>query len=363
MIKRLFLRVAITLRQNWVALALTVVWVALNALVFALALRLSPSEAALTALCLHKHESTWGRFYTSFTELAVFGAVASMIVANVTRRYRPESTCAALAAEASDHLVVIGYTNLGKRARAIALDAGATAVVIDDDRSAVEALIRAEEPLVIGSARDRATLLAARVDRAKVVVIACDDLETAALACRAVRAENPTCKLVVRCADDDVGQILAKTYAARALSTSRVAAGYILARAQKTNPRRAVVMGKNNVGKRVSEALSAAGIMTNLVDATDDVKALADAGVAAAELLVLADDDLGKNLVRADRIRDLSPDGLLLCRVFHDDAAELLTQKPFRCVVLSTSRISAEMLIDEGIFEGIGVTKPARKKR
>jgi len=359
MARRIFLRIAITARQNRAALAFTVAWLLASGLIFGAALGLPPTEAALVALCFHHTEGAWGRLYASFTELVVFGALASVIVADATRRYRPEATCAALAERARDHLLVIGYTNLGKRARALAQRAGATVVVVDDERARVEELIRAEDPLVLGNPREPATLKAAAVARARVVVIATDDLEAAALACRIVRAENPRCRLVVRCADDDVGQILAKAYGARVLSTSKIAARFILLRALKAGVRRAVVIGQNNVGRRVAEALGGERIACALIPATDDRAALAAAGVAGAELIVLADDDLGKNLVRVDRVREINPEGLLICRVFQDDAAELLTHKPFGCVVLSTSRLAAELLADEGVFRDVGVASVA----
>src|SRR6185503_15465606 len=255
------------------------------------------------------------------------------------------------------------HTNLGKRVRAMALDAGATVVVVDETRAEVEELIRTEAPLVLGSAREPATLGAARVERAKVVVIATDDLETAAVACRLIRAENPGCKLVVRCSDDDVGQVLAKAYAARVLSTSKVAARFILERAQKAGVRRAVVMGRNNVGRRVTEALLGDGIKCELIAETEDPAALAAAGVAGADLVVVADDDLGKNLVRVDRIRDVNPNALVLCRVFHEEAAEILTKKPFSCVLLSSSRLAADALANEGLLKEVGVAKARSRGR
>jgi voltage-gated potassium channel Kch len=363
MIKRLFLRIAITAQQNRAALAVAAAWLVVNGVIFAVALGQAWPEAVLLALCFHKMEGSWGRLYAAFTELVVFGAVASLVVADATRRYRPEATCTALAERASSHLVVIGYTNLGVRVRAMGVAAGATVVVVDDDRARVDALIRAEEPLVLGSAREPATLQAARVDRASVVVIAADELEVAAVACSIVRSVNPRCKLVVRCSDDEVGQILAKAYAARVLSTSRIAARFILKHAQKAGARRAVVVGENAVGRRVTEALLGEHIACQRVPATEDPGAFAEAGVRGADLVVLADDDLGKNLVRVDRIRDLNPDAIVMCRVFHDDSAELLTQRPFRAVVLSTSRLAAELLAGEGVFRdvGVGVTAPTRK--
>ncbi len=364
MLKRVLLRIAITARQNRAALAVAAAWIVVNGLVFATVLRQPWHEAVLVALCIHRMEGSWGRLYASFTELVVFGAVASLVVADATRRYRPEATCAALAERARDHLVVIGFTNLGKRVRAMAEAAGATVVVVDEDRARVEALIRAEQPVALGSAREPATLKAAGVARARVVVIAADDLEIAAVASSLVRAMNPGCTLVVRCADDDVGQILAKAYGARVLSTSKIAARFIVKKALSAGVRRAVVVGHNTVGRRVAEALSSERIACAIIPETEDPAAFAAAGVRGAELIVLADDDLGKNLVRVDRIRAMNPEALVMCRVFHDDAADILTRRPFRCVVLSTSRLAADLLASEGVFRGVGVAAaPSRAAR
>jgi Trk K+ transport system NAD-binding subunit len=358
MIKRFLLRIAITARQNRTAIGVAAAWVVVNGVIFATVLGRSLQEAVLVALCLHRIEGSWGRLYASFTELVVFGAVASLVVADATRRYRPEATCSALAERARDHLIVIGYTNLGIRIRAMAAAAGATVVVVDDDRARVDALIRAEEPLVLGSAREPATLRAAAVARARVVVIASDDLEVAVVASNLVRAANPGCKLVVRCSDDEIGEILAKAYSARVLSTSRIAARFILGRAQKAGVRRAVVIGQNTVGRRVTGVLEGERIEVGLIPATEDPAAFERAGVRGADLIVLADDDLGKNLVRVDRLRALNPDALVMCRVFHDDSAELLTRRPFRAVVLSTSRLAAELLAAEGVLRDVGVVAP-----
>ena len=182
----------------------------------------------------------------------------------------------------------------------------APVVVVEEDASLVAALINEERPLVIGSAQERGVLEDAAVRSAKVVVIATDDLETAAVASRLVREVNATCELVIRCPDDDVGAVLAKTYRARAVSTSRLAASFIQGQAVKARARAVVVLGKNNVGERVVEALAEKRIPYSFADVTEDVAKLAAAGVAEADMVIVCDDDLGKNLVRVDRIRDLN---------------------------------------------------------
>lgn len=363
MLRRVWIRIAVTLHQNRLALLFVGVWLLFNWAVFFLVFGRAFEDALLLAICLRTSEGPWGRFYTGFTEVVVFGAVATMVVSNATRRYKPESTCAALAERASGHLLVIGYTNLGKRVSLMGLEAGADVVVVEENRALVEELIRSEQALVLGNAREAEILEAARVELAKVVVIATEDLETAAVACRLVREKNKGCKLVVRCPDDDIGQVLAKAYNARALSTSKAATRYILGRVQKSGARRAVVLGKNNLGKRVAEALLNDGIETELIAETQDVVLMQQAGVAKADLVVIADDDLGQNLIRVDRVRDLNPNCAIVCRVFHDDSAEILKQKPFSCLVLSTSRLSADMLADEGVFTGIGLKDSGRAKK
>ena len=359
--KRIWIRIAVSIGQNAGALSFVLVWILVNFGVFREVFGAASEDAALLAVCVQKANGAWGRFYATFTEVVVFGAIASMIVANVTRRYRPEATCAALAEQARKHVVIIGYSNLGKRIRALALDAEATAVVVEEDRALVDDLVRTEAPMVLGSAREESTLEHARIADAHAIVIATDDLETAVVACRLIRAKNPKGKLVVRCADDDVGQIIGKAYSARVLSTSKIAARFIVGKAQKAGVRKAIVMGRNNLGRRLSESLKAEGTTCQLIDETDDVAILRQAGVETTDLVVIADDDLGKNLVRVDRIRDLNTHCLVVCRVFHDDAAEILTQNPFRCVVLSTSRIAAEQLVEDGVFREVGIT--SGKKR
>jgi len=361
--KRIWVRIAVSVRQNATALLLVLAWIVINFAAFSKVFGASLDDAALLALCVQKSAGTWGRFYSSFTEFVVFGVVASMIVANVTRRYRPEATCAALADRARNHIVVIGYTNLGKRIRTLALEAGHDAVVVEEDRVLVEELVRTESPLVLGSAREASALDHAQIPHAHAVVIATDDLETAVVACRLIRAKNPKGKLVVRCADDDVGQILGKAYSARVLSTSKIAAKFIVGKAQKHGVRKAVIMGRNNLGKRLSESIQAEAMTCQLIDETENVDVLRQAGVENCDLVVIADDDLGKNLVRVDRIRDLNPHCLIVCRVFHDDAAEILTQSPFRCVILSTSRLATEQLVEEGVFREMGIVSEKKRAR
>ncbi|CAN5895768.1 hypothetical protein BH11MYX4_BH11MYX4_40780 [soil metagenome] len=363
-ISRFWVRGGLALRQNRGALLFIAAWLAVNTMLFVRLFAMSKTNAALVAICVTKAPGGWPGIYQSFTEVVVFGLVASLVVSNVTRHYRPEATCRALAARSSGHVVVVGWTNLGRRIAYLVGDAGTPVVIGEENAELVAALVHEERPLVIGSAQERVVLEAAAVARAKVVVIATDDLETAAVACRLVREMNATCDLIVRCPDDDVGAVLAKTYRARAVSTSRLGAEFVQGHAVKARARAVVVLGKNSFGDRVAEALNDKRIPHSYVEVTDDVARLTAAGVPQADMVVVCDDDLGKNLIRVDRIRDLNKRTRIVCRAFHDEAAEVLGRAPFDCIVISTSKHASEALARQGAFREVGITDvPERKVR
>jgi len=211
-VNRYWVRLGLALRQNRGALLFIAAWLLVNYAFFLRSFGMSRSAAALVAVCVSKASGGWPSIYQSFTEVVVFGVIASLVVTNVTRKYRPEETCRALAQRSSEHVV------------------------------------------------------------------------------------------------------LAKTYRARAVSTSRLAAAFIQGQAQKARARAVVV--------------------------------------------------LGENLVRVDRIRDLNKRTRIICRAFHDEAAEVLGRPPFDCVVLSTSKYASESLARAGAFRDVGITEvPERVAR
>ncbi len=337
--RRLRARIVIAITQNAIALAFVAVWMAGNALLFAPGH--TPFETFELLLGLTWQDSAWGRIYQPFTQVVVFGVVVSMVVSNVTRRHRPEATARLLAREARDHVVVIGFTHLGERIYDAMVERGDEVVVVEQKREKVESLLHDEAPLVLGDARDEDTLAAAAIARARIVAVTADEVEVAAVVARHVRAKNPGCTLILRCPDDDVGDVLARAHRATIVSTSKLVADHVRAAAVRRGDRRAVVLGDNNIAHRVARSLAERGIeVTSLpCDAPN---------LPNADLVVIADDDLGKNLIRVDRIRDRLPHARIVCRAFHEQAAEILGQPPFKCEVLSSSRLALEWLLESG---------------
>lgn len=371
-------------RQNRAAIFVVLAWFLSNYLIFAVLLSKGWTRALWTLFYFEPDASKWGNFYMTMSDFVVFGMVVSVVATGVSRHYRPEQTCSILANIARDHVVVVGFTNLGQRVVELCEQRGIPVVVVDEDRERVGSLIQGERPLILGSGTDSGALAAASVARAKLVVIAEDGVELGAVASRRVRTIAPDVSLVVRCADDDVGQVLARAYGAKIVSTTKLAAKHIEQTAIKQGARRCVIIGFNSLAVRVYAALRPKGVEVTIIDdkkekrpsggqdgalegiaaavSTGDptsYEALRAAGAHEAELVVLTGEDLGHALVVGERVRDLNGQARMIVRAFHEDAAAILTQAPFRAEVVSSSRFAIRALVREGVFESVGVDRNA----
>jgi Trk K+ transport system NAD-binding subunit len=374
-------------QQNRAAILLVISWFAANFAVFLLYLHRTPSRALLALFYFEPDPSRWGTFYLTMSDFVVFGMVVSVVATGVSRHYRPEQTGAILAKSMTDHVVVIGHTNFGQRVVDLCHSKNIGVVVIDPDRARVDGLIREEHPLVIAAGTDVSELDAANVSRAKLVVIAEEGVEVASIAARRVRLLNPECAMILRCADDDVGAVLARNHQAKLVSTSKVAARHVEQYAKKHQVKACVLIGYNSLATRIQKALSQLGVKAVIIDegrakpgnkssanVHGDLKrdqivfgdaasyeTLEKAAIKEADLVVLTGEELGHSLVICDRVRDLNASARLIVRVFHEDAGLLLTQAPFKADVVSTSRHALATLVKEGAFECVGISRDQAK--
>lgn len=366
------IQIRLMLSQNRTLLIIVAVWMAASFAILT-AQTQDPLTAARILCFFQEDKSPFGFFYASMTDFVVFGLVVSVVMVDLQRQYRPEQTCRILAGEVTDHAVVISFTNVGKRAYELFTERDVPCVVIEEDREVVEDLVREGRPLVLGNGRHESDLLAANVPRAHVVLVACDDLETVMVTCSLVRELNPTCTLISRCYEDDIGEVLAKRYNVKIISTSKMAAEHIKAYAVKHHVKKAIIVGCNSIGRRLI------GVMKNLQVAyhiiQDDRKAVDDladeepflfgkfsdrdllqaAGVSEVDLVVLTEDDLSKTLPCIDRVRQKNTSCKVICRVFHEDAAAMVAHPPFNCDVISTSKYAIETLTAQGAFKSLGL--------
>lgn len=214
---RLFVR-----RTRW-AMALMVAWFTLGALLFRFVDHLPLDEAIVNALYLGRDRGWLWDLYSFWGQCVLFGLVVSVFLLQAVQQYNPQEACRMLAREMRDHTVVIGYTHLGARIVDHLRRIGQRWVVIDKDPTAVDHLVRAGEPVIVDNAREPGALEEAGVTRARAVVVASNNLETALVVTKRARERNRGARIVVRCYQDDFVEILESLGADQVISSSRSA--------------------------------------------------------------------------------------------------------------------------------------------
>lgn len=218
-----WIRLSIFLRQSRWGFALLALWFALGTVAFYYFAHLPLFEAFLNAVYLRVQPGSLWVLYSFWGQCVLFGIVISIFILQALQRYNPQEGCRMLASEMKDHVIVVGYNHLGARLVAHLRQNARPYVLIDKDPAAVDDLIRAGEPVVVDDAKQESTLVDAGVDRAHLVVIAANNIETALLVTKRARDRNKKAAIVVRCYLDEFTEILEGLGANEVISSSKSA--------------------------------------------------------------------------------------------------------------------------------------------
>ncbi|MBT9586009.1 NAD-binding protein [bacterium] len=370
------IQLKLAMKQNRWLLNLLAMWLVVSAVIL-VATGHPAVETLQILLFLQQDNSHFGFFYASMTDFVVFGLVISVLLVDMQRQVRPEATCRVMAEELSGHAVIFSFTNLGRRTWQMLRDLDIPVAVVDSDPANLEQLIREGYPCLVGSGRSLADLDAVNIDQARFVMVCSDELEGSAVICSLVRKRNPKCDLVARCADDDIGDLLAKQYRATVVSTSRVAALFLQDYLGTHRVQHCVLIGSGSLSRRMIPILQELQVHFSVVasketDVDDllgkenyivgrfnDDRVLEQAGVMDTELAIFTEDDFSLALTTVDHVRGLNLHCRIVCRVFMDDAADLLSSEPFLCDIFSTSRHAVEQLRKQGTFKSLGLSGSA----
>ena len=115
-----------------------------------------------------------------------------------------------LASEMKDHVIV---DHLRETARPY--------VLIEKDSRAVDDLVRAGEPVIVDDAKQESTLIDAGVDRARLIVVTSNVIETTLLVTKRARDRNKKATIVVCCYLDEFTKILESLGANEVISSSK----------------------------------------------------------------------------------------------------------------------------------------------
>ena len=128
-----------------------------------------------------------------------------------------------LAKEMKDHAIVVGYTHLGARIVDQFRKDGRSYVLIEKDATAVDHLVRHGEPVIVDNAKETGALEDAGVDRARLVIVAANNVETSLIVTKKTRERNKTARIIVRCYQDEFAEILEGLGADEVISSSKSA--------------------------------------------------------------------------------------------------------------------------------------------
>ncbi|MFX1568666.1 MAG: NAD-binding protein [Promethearchaeota archaeon] len=137
-------------------------------------------------------------------EVIVFG----FIIGELLEKYNPVITSRILASHKRNHTVIIGYHHLTKRIIESCLECKRPFCLIEDDEEAVEDLINAGQPIVIGDATETTNLKLANIEQAKEVFINVGDVRVAIICTEKIRKMNPNVPIYVRAFEDHVQEYL-----------------------------------------------------------------------------------------------------------------------------------------------------------
>lgn len=128
-----------------------------------------------------------------------------------------------LATQMNNHCIIVGYTHLGARIVEHFQGLNQPYVLIERESSAVDHLVRAGEPVIVDDAKQESTLVDAGIERATLLVVASNNIETALLVTKKSREKNRTTRIVVRCYLDEFTEILESLGADEVISSSKSA--------------------------------------------------------------------------------------------------------------------------------------------
>jgi len=202
-------------------LALLALWLGAAALAFRFLKGLPWHDALLSALYLEVLPDAFSQGYSFWGQSFVFGVVIALILRETMENYAER--CRLMAGLLKDHTIIVGYTHLGRRLVEHCIKNGMPYCLVEKNRSLADDLLRQGEPVVVDDACSGDALPAAGIAKAKLLIIASDNIETAIIVTKNAREANPKIGIAVRCARDNMIGVLQKLGADYVYSASLAA--------------------------------------------------------------------------------------------------------------------------------------------
>ncbi|TFG21976.1 MAG: hypothetical protein EU532_14760 [Promethearchaeota archaeon] len=316
------------------------------------------------------HNSLYGNFYNAFTEFIIFGLVFGLITVELFRKYNPVLTSREISKKYSDHVIIIGYTHIGQRILNHLKAQGIDCVIIEEDIDLIEDLIANEEAVINDSPLNIKTLEDAGAEKAKAVFVTSNDFEIQMVVKHYIRKLNSSCKIIVRIFQDDIADLISKTYNTEIISTSKYASEIIYNKIRNAY-KKVLLIGLNHISVRLIEKLKQRssiefqlieqneGLIDDLIedkshifcgDPKDGIT-LETCNINEVDCVVNMIVGVKDSILITKQIRDLNQRCKIISRFFLDSIAEILENPPFRAEVISSSERTIDVMIQKGMFD------------
>ena len=370
MVSKRITKFKILIKQNFIIILIVFFWFIVNFIYFSI-LTANLIDALLILFYFIEYDSLYGQAYSTWSEFIIFGLLISLITIELFRKYNPAITSREISKKISDHVVIIGYSHIGQRVAEYLKSRKIKHVIIEENSDLVEDLIANEEPVINDSPLSVQTLEDSGIKKAKAVFITSGDFEAQLVVSYNVRKLNHFCKLVCRIFEDDIADIISKTYNSEIISTSRYAAEIIFDKIQKGNYRNILLIGLGHISNRlIIKFHDKPSINYNLIEENEEIiedlnveganiiqgdprelSILHKADIENVDCVINTNPDVKSSILITKRIRDLNRNCKIISRFFLDSVAEILEKPPFRSEVVSSSKKTLEIMIEKGFFE------------
>jgi len=198
----------------------------------------------------------FGKFYGIVWPILLEVIFFGFIMGELFEKYNPVITSRILASHKRNHAVIIGYHHLSERILEYCVENKEPFCLIEDCEEAVEDLINARHPVVIGDATETTNLELANVEHAKEAFININDTRVAIICTEKIRKMNSDCQIYVRAFEDHVQEYLREPpLKAYSFSTSKWSMDNVI-EWTKNKQGTAIVIGRDSLTHRIAYHIS-----------------------------------------------------------------------------------------------------------
>jgi hypothetical protein len=211
----------IILRDNKTLLFFLFFWFLGGFLVYFFVLKLDFSQALRASFFFKRVDNDFSSAYGMWSQAIVFGVIFSFLMQNIFAKYNPERGCRMMAKELEGHIIVIGFSHFGERLVNYFKENKIPYCLIEKNRDKIDELLCQGEPVIIDDAKEADALIDANISKAKAVIIASNNLETALIVTKRARDCNKDCQIITRCFQDEFAEIIESLGASEVISSSK----------------------------------------------------------------------------------------------------------------------------------------------